>query len=122
MIRKGTLVYLFQDYDRKGTCAVYTYTVGSWGKVQGHLVKGSGKTREVRVYVNDVNSHIVPVSDVADPTAFALELAAKFRAAAALHLAGCLERWPDAGAGYIDAIKQDIIALHEPRVLFPVEN
>lgn len=124
-ITKGTQVYTFGIYSDKGTAVFHRFTVGSWGKKQGHLINGKGTCAEMRVYtdrcltsLNGLPPSVVAVADCADPIAYTLAFAAAQVAKQQAHYAERLSRtdWC-ANAGYKAAMEADLAALHEPRAL-----
>lgn len=74
---KGQEVYRFASWDDKGTFSVRKYVVNSCGARQMHLRRvDDGSNAEFRAYAPFTGFELV--SDVADPTARALEYAAAY--------------------------------------------
>jgi hypothetical protein len=125
MIKKGTQVYLIQDWDEKGTVSVEKFTVGAWGKQQGFLINGLGGTAKFRIYTEAAkhqnwSCHVVAVANAGDIRTYALVYAARRQALHLSHLERCRDNQQPGyqDAGYQKAIAAQLAALHEPRVVF----
>lgn len=72
-IKKGAEVWLFGKWSRDCASYVYRITLTSMGKQQGTATRiEDGKNCEFRIYSSDLD-RMVPVSEMADPTEYALE-------------------------------------------------
>lgn len=72
-IAKGTLCYLFSNWNRLGVVTYRRVTVQSWGKKQGTASHTeNGRMIESRLYVAHDAERLIPVADCADPHAEAL--------------------------------------------------
>lgn len=123
--KKGDHVYVFQNYDRNGTCSYTECIVDSWGKKHAHLRKldkAMTKQRFPMFYMRRDTTPVeyrfsqVPVillkSEVADPAAIALTLGTQFAAMQRAWLDDNLER--NANDEHMKSLYKD---LHEPRAL-----
>lgn len=106
-IRKGDRVYLFCNWDRKGTCAWYGYVVDSAGTQQIHLRTDDGEMLKRRIYVDSGNDLRLQ-SEVADPVAAALAYGESYRLAQIEHLKSCLERYADGDRFYLQGLRQQL--------------
>lgn len=119
-MKKGTHVWLIREWDGKGTIAVERCTVDSWGKRQIHLRRLAGDMTQHRFYTDHVNreapgTHVLPVEGTDIQTA-ALGYARECLTYREMQLRRCLSI-EGASAGYLKAVRADLEALHEPRVI-----
>jgi hypothetical protein len=117
---KHTVVWLFRDWDRRGTCAATECVVDSWGKQQIHLREtGTGQMMRHRFYTSHINQpgchHIYAARDLSNVTDRGLCLAAEYLELRRQSLTRCLIISDN--AYYLAAIRKDIEQLHEPRVV-----
>lgn len=78
--KKGDHVYLFLDWNRKGTCAWYEWVIDSAGAKQIHLRSADGEMLKRRIYPAETGHRMTLVSETPDPEAKAIEFAQEFLA------------------------------------------
>lgn len=111
--KKGDKVVRIRDWDRKGTVYITHWTVASWGAQQATLVSDDGKFLKSRIYTTDYAG--IYLTGSIDEQAVALELAKQILAEQRAHFNRCLG--DSDHIAYLNAIKGEVAALHEPRVL-----
>lgn len=120
-IKKGTEVYLINDYDHKAAVIVRRMTVKSFGKVRGtasHME--GGKMLETFIDPKMIGQTIFVVADVADINVFALEMAKTQKARRIAHYRDTQQWYLDANTQYHASMKRDCEAViaATPSVIF----
>lgn len=124
---KGQAVYAFHSWDGKGTVSYKLWNVHSAGAKRMYLVDPSGKMAKceysLRLVNNGINgghpNFIEHFSDVPNPEARALEIAAQCIAAYHEHYDQCIAHYAhgDTTTQYSKSIERSRLQIHEPRAL-----
>lgn len=115
-ISKGNKLYLFGNWDRKGTFYYEPVTVHSAGKKIIRLMRENGNLigSEFSREHEGVTFHFLSI-ECENPEAYILPFAERFLEREKARLESCIARNSDKPV-YIKAIQSEIAALHEPRV------
>lgn len=116
---KGQEVTIVKDWDRKGTVSYRHGVVHSCGNKQMVIfdpIKGDEIGRHFQPSIGDEErGGVFPRMTDEETVAFGLRVAEAILRRERSHFARCL-RNEESGSGYLNAIRKDLDALHEPRV------
>ena len=125
--KKGQMVWVFCNWDRKGTCAYDLYEVMSCGAKQMTLkrtdIVEASMARHF-VYAPFVNVMLANLGDAKEiaqsesaAAAKAMELAEQFRQDEIEHCNGRIAQWGGDNPQFKEAMENELAKVHEPRAL-----